>query len=153
MQADTVHLISRIKNCNIWAVIYTGMDFTQSFLKGCTTPLVFWESLIFCCKSPLPRSCSLTPCVFLLLFTFLLPFLTQRTSRSAHYERLNGRTGVGELKVLARRSAASHPWSAQLITQVWPVSLHTLSPPPNLTQEQIKHLGMTCPRFYATLNS
>lgn len=56
------------------AVMYTGMDFTQLFLKGCRAPLVFWECLIFCRKSPLPLLCSLTPCAFLLLSLFLLPF-------------------------------------------------------------------------------
>lgn len=29
----------------------------------------------------------------------------------------------------------------------------TTTTPFTPTQEQIKHLGMTCPRFYATLNS
>lgn len=49
------------------------------------------------------------------------------------------------------RDTASHTWCARLITlRGWRRRFFFFI---SLTQEQIKHLGLTCPRFYATLNS
>lgn len=50
------------------------------------------------------------------------------------------------------RDTASHTWCARLITlRGWRRRFFFIFI--SLTQEQIKHLGLTCPRFYATLNS
>lgn len=43
--------------------------------------------------------------------------------------------------------------SSMICPANYPSVASVTAPPPPLTEEQIKHLGMTCPRFYATLNS
>lgn len=120
-------------NCNVW-----GCDVYRNGLHT-VVPERLQSSFGLLRMSHLLPQISFAPLMYshplciLASFTFsscLSPTLctSRLCSRSAHYEGPEWENRVGELKVWGHWSAASHPWSARLITQVWPASLR----PPRL---------------------
>lgn len=128
------------------------MDFTWLLLKGSSAPfsrssenvsssVVRLLQFLLCCLNP-PRFplFAFHPHFLTVHGCFVLPKLIIRTRAEEWDRKVEG------------ISTVEHSFSSMIRPDNYAARLASLSPPFLLTQEQIKLLGVTCPRFYATLN-